>query len=289
MKSRQDCNRRLCRISLATKADLPTLNLDTPASLYCKIMKSVHLIHFWVHAMSDTGVSPAAHQCQAPQKKLFQAINCSWQAVCARPVLVAHGCSTYPFDSLSMYTHISKPCPEMHWSTHFCLVEGPMKLHNNVVSLFKTSGLAHRIIDDAETKMHEAQPNYIVPTDSWLFMTHWIWQLLRPKGLEITPSNDVHWIAVVELLLSYPFQTCQTALYIYIYYYIQSWMFRQVCRGEEGAIFLDYSSGLFRFGREGPEQAHFNLDCPPCGPGTAMCRGLYMARSEAQRIRNRDA
>ena len=46
MKSRQDCNRRLCRISLATKADLPTLNLDTPASLYCKIMKSVHLIHF---------------------------------------------------------------------------------------------------------------------------------------------------------------------------------------------------------------------------------------------------
>lgn len=95
------------------------------------------------------------------------------------------------------------------------------------------------------------KPNCIVPTDSWLFMTHRTWQLFRPKGLERTPSNDIQWIAVVELLLSYPFQTYQTTLY-----YIHSWMFPS--RWKSG-----YLSWLqLRFGSEGPEQAHFNLACP---------------------------
>ena len=95
------------------------------------------------------------------------------------------------------------------------------------------------------------KPNCIVPTDSWPFMTHRTWQLFRPKGLERTPSNYIQWIAVAELLLSYPFQTYQTTLY-----YIHSWMFPS--RWKSG-----YLSWLqLRFGSEGPEQAHFNLACP---------------------------
>ena len=247
-----------------------------PASLFCKIMKSVHLIHFWVHAMSDTRVLPAAHQCQAPQKKLFQAINCSWQAFYARPVLVAQGCSTYICLILWQYVPI--------WVYHVrkCLdllilpCWGPNETQQQCGVSPKTSGLAHRIIDAAETKEHEAQPHYIVPTDQWPFMKHWTWQLLRPKGLEITPSNHVQCIAVVELLLSYPFQTYHTTLHILD-------VPIRCAEVKKGLSFLT------RFGSEGPEQAHFNLDCSPCGPGTVMCRGFYMARSEASRIRNRHA
>ena len=77
----------------------------------------------------------------------------------------------------------------------------------------------------------------ILPTDSWPFMTHWTWELLRPKGLEKTPLNVVQWLAVVKLLLCYPFQTYQTTLYTYIIIFSLGCS-RQVCKGEEGLSFL---------------------------------------------------